>query len=73
LIFWQRSPKHAMEKRQPLQQMVLGKLDIHCRRLKLHASLLFCTSINSKRIKCLIVWAEAAQLLQEKYGKHWNI
>jgi hypothetical protein len=26
---WQRSPKHTMEKRQPLQQMSLGKLDIH--------------------------------------------
>jgi hypothetical protein len=25
----QRSPKHMMEKRQPLQQMLLGKLDIH--------------------------------------------
>jgi hypothetical protein len=25
--FWQRHPKHTMEKRQPLQQM-LGKLDI---------------------------------------------
>jgi hypothetical protein len=25
----QRSPKHIMEKKQPLQQMLLGKLDIH--------------------------------------------
>jgi hypothetical protein len=26
--FSQRSPKHTLEKKQPLQQMVLGKLDI---------------------------------------------
>jgi hypothetical protein len=26
--FLQRSPKHTLEKRQPVQQMVLGKLDI---------------------------------------------
>jgi hypothetical protein len=26
--FWQSCPKHTMEKRQPLQQMLLGKLDI---------------------------------------------
>jgi hypothetical protein len=25
----QRSPKHTMEKRQPLQKMLLGKLDIN--------------------------------------------
>jgi hypothetical protein len=26
--FWQRHPKHTMEKRQPLQKMLVGKLDI---------------------------------------------
>jgi hypothetical protein len=26
--FWQRCPKHMMEKRQPLQRMLLGILDI---------------------------------------------
>jgi hypothetical protein len=28
LIFWQRCQNHMMEKRQPLQQMLLAKLDI---------------------------------------------
>jgi hypothetical protein len=28
----QRSPKHMMEKRQPLQQMLLGKLDFHMQK-----------------------------------------
>jgi hypothetical protein len=28
----QRSPEHRMEKRQPLQQMLLGKLDIHMKK-----------------------------------------
>jgi hypothetical protein len=27
LIFWHRCQKHTMEKRQPLQQMLLGNLD----------------------------------------------
>jgi hypothetical protein len=27
IIFLQRHPKHTMEKRRPLQQMLLGKLD----------------------------------------------
>jgi hypothetical protein len=34
--FWQRSQKHTLEKRQPGQQMVWGKLYILCRRLKLN-------------------------------------
>jgi hypothetical protein len=29
LIFLQESPKHMMEEKHPLQQMLLGKLDIH--------------------------------------------
>jgi hypothetical protein len=28
----QRSPKHMMEKRHPLQQMLLGKQDIHMQK-----------------------------------------
>jgi hypothetical protein len=29
LMFLKKSPKHTMEKRQPLQQMLLEKLDLH--------------------------------------------
>jgi hypothetical protein len=32
--FWQRCQKHMMEKRQPLQQMLLGKLDICLQKTK---------------------------------------
>jgi hypothetical protein len=31
----QRSPKHMMQKRQPLQPMLLEKLYIHVQRIKL--------------------------------------
>jgi hypothetical protein len=27
--FWQSCPKHTIEKRQPLQQVLLGKLDVY--------------------------------------------
>jgi hypothetical protein len=30
--FWQRCPKHTMEKKQPLRQMLLEKLDIHLQK-----------------------------------------
>jgi hypothetical protein len=28
-LFLEREPKHIVEKRQPIQQMLLGKLDIY--------------------------------------------
>jgi hypothetical protein len=52
LIFDKVTQKHTMEKRQPLQQMVLGKLSAS-RTLKLDPCLSLCTSINSKWIKDL--------------------
>jgi hypothetical protein len=33
----QRSPKYMMEKRQPLQQILLGKLDIHMQKTKIRS------------------------------------
>jgi hypothetical protein len=30
--FWQRHPKHTMEKRQPLQKMLVGKMVIHLQK-----------------------------------------
>jgi hypothetical protein len=57
-----------MEKRHPLQQMFLGKLDICLRKLKLDPCLLPCISINSKWIKDLNIISETLKLVQEKSG-----
>jgi hypothetical protein len=55
-----------MEKSQPLQQMLLGKLDICMQNLKLCLSP--CTSINSKWIKDLNIKPETLNLVQERAG-----
>jgi hypothetical protein len=49
--FWQRCQNYTREKRQPFQQMLLGKWLPVCRKLKLGPCLSTCTSINSKWIK----------------------
>jgi hypothetical protein len=56
-----------MEKRQPLQQMFLGKLSA-CRKLKLDPCLSTCTTINWKWIKDLNIRPETLQLVQERAG-----
>jgi hypothetical protein len=57
-----------MEKRQPLQQMLQGKVVIHV-QLKLYSYVSPCTSINSKLIKDLNIRPETLKLLQEGAGK----
>jgi hypothetical protein len=47
--FWQRRQKYTMEKRQPLQQLLLGNVAICLNDLCLS----LCTSSNSKWIKDL--------------------
>jgi hypothetical protein len=54
-----------MEKRQPFQQMLLGKLVSICRRLKIDTCLPPCTKISSKWIKDLNIWPESLKQLQE--------
>jgi hypothetical protein len=58
-----------MEQRQPLQQMLLGKMDICLQKTEtrsMFADTLSCTSINSKWIKDLNIKLEILKLVQEK-------
>jgi hypothetical protein len=57
-----------MEKRQSLQQMLLGKWLPVCKKLKLDPYLSPCTSINSKWIKDLNIRPETLKLPQEGAG-----
>jgi hypothetical protein len=45
---WQRSQKHTMEKRQPFQQMMLGKLVIYMQKTELDSYLSSCTKFNTR-------------------------
>jgi hypothetical protein len=58
-----------MEKRQPLQQMLLEMWLSTCKKLKLDLCLSPCTSINSKWIKDLNIRPETLKLIQEGV---WN-
>jgi hypothetical protein len=57
-----------MEKRQTLQQMLLGKVVICLQKAELDPCLSPCTSINSKWIEDLNSRLETLQLLQERAG-----
>jgi hypothetical protein len=57
-----------MEKRQPLQQMLLGKWLSICKKLKLDPCLSLSTSISSKWINDLNFRLETLKLVQEGAG-----
>jgi hypothetical protein len=59
-------PKHTLEERQPLQQFVLGKLDICLQEID--PCLSQYTSINSKWIKDLNIRTETLKLEQKRAG-----
>jgi hypothetical protein len=57
-----------MEKRQPFQQMLLGKVVIHLQETETRPCQSPCTSINSKWIKDLNIRPETLKLVQEGVG-----
>jgi hypothetical protein len=57
-----------MKKRQPLQQMLLVKLDICMQKTKLDPRLSPCISSNSKWINNLNIRPETLKLVQERAG-----
>jgi hypothetical protein len=57
-----------MEKRQLLQQMLLGKIVIHLQKTETRSILSPCTSINSKWIKDLNFRPKTLKLVQERAG-----
>jgi hypothetical protein len=57
-----------MEKRQPLQQMLLGKLDICLQKTKTRSMFLTLSTINSKWIKDLNIRPKTLKLVQERTG-----
>jgi hypothetical protein len=61
-----------MEKRQPLQQMLLRKLDIHIYKTETRSLSSPCTKINSKWIKDLHIRPETLKQLQEAVANTWE-
>jgi hypothetical protein len=58
-----------IEKRQPLQQMLMGKLNICMQKSEIRPMSFTCTNINSKWTKNLNIKPETLKLVQERV---WN-
>jgi hypothetical protein len=68
ILFLIKAPNYVMDKKQPLQQMFLGKVVICWQKLKLDPCLSPCTCINSKWIKDLNISSKTLKSLQERVG-----
>jgi hypothetical protein len=64
--FWQKYQKHALQKGQPLQEMMLGKPDIYKQNTKSRSVFLtLYKKINSKEINDVNVEPESLNLLRK--------
>jgi hypothetical protein len=59
-------------KNQPLQQLMLGKLDIHRYKTKTRSSSLILYKIKSKWSKDLNIKPKTVKLVEESIGKHFR-
>jgi hypothetical protein len=62
-----------MEKRQPFQQMLLGKVVIGLQETETRSMFITCTSINSKWIKDLNIRPKTLTVVQEGTGSNLEI
>jgi hypothetical protein len=67
-LIFDKGAKNMMEKRQPVQQILLGKVVSACCKLKLDLCLSPCTSFNSKWIIDFNIRPETLKLVQERAG-----
>jgi hypothetical protein len=66
--FWQSHQKHTMEIRQPLQQMLLGKVAVCLQKTETRSMPSPCTSIHSKWIKDVNIRPKTLKLVHERAG-----